>query len=117
MDQQQSFRVLVVEDSPTLRRLWAKLLGEQKIETATNGSDALDRCAATVYDIVLMDITMPVMSGDAAVSKLRERGYHPGVVIALTANAMEEDKRQYLRAGMDAVITKPFKMVQLQEVA
>ena len=111
----EGLEILVVEDSPTLRRLWSKLLLEQKcaVETATNGSDALDKCSVKRYDVVLMDITMPVMSGDEAVKKLRERGY-PGVVIALTANAMETDKAQYLEAGMDTVITKPFKMAELQ---
>ena len=116
-------KVLVVEDSSTLRRLWAKLLKEQKcdVETATNGMDAIERCSAVLkegkesYDVVLMDITMPIMSGDDAVRKLREMGWK-GIVIALTANAMESDRQHYLEAGMDAVITKPFQMNQLRSV-
>ena len=58
---------------------------------------------------------MPVMSGDVAVSKMRENGYS-GIVIALTANAMDEDKQLYLNVGMDAVVTKPFKMNELRMV-
>ena len=106
--------VLVVEDSSTLRRLWAKLLKEQKciVETASNGADAIEKCSEKLYDVVLMDITMPIMSGDVAVRKLRESGY-PGVVIALTANAMESDKVHYMEVGMNAVVTKPFKMSEL----
>ena len=68
-----------------------------------------------MYDIVLMDITMPIMSGDEAVKKLREMNW-TGVVIALTANAMESDRNYYLDAGMDAVVTKPFQMAQLRSV-
>ena len=113
----EGLQVLVVEDSSTLRRLWAKLLTEQSciVETATNGMDAVEKCALRVYDLVLMDITMPVMSGDVAVAKLRQNNYD-GIVIALTANAMEEDKERYLQAGMDAVVTKPFKMDELRSV-
>ena len=62
-----------------------------------------------------MDITMPVMSGDVAVKKLRDLGWED-TVIALTANAMESDKQKYLEAGMDAVLTKPCKMDNLKSV-
>ena len=68
-----------------------------------------------LYDVVLMDITMPVMSGDEAVKKLRGMNWR-GVVIALTANAMESDRDFYLSVGMDAVVTKPFQMSQLRTV-
>lgn len=119
----KGLKVLVVEDSSTLRRLWAKLLKEQNciVETATNGMDAIEKCSEVlkkgtdIYDVVLMDITMPVMSGDEAVKKLREMKWK-GVVIALTANAMESDREHYLEAGMDAVVTKPFQMNQLRAV-
>ena len=83
------------------------------------GQDALDKCGARAkddrYDVTLMDITMPVMSGDVAVKKLRERDWSD-VVIALTANAMESDREKYLQAGMDAVLTKPCKMDNLKAV-
>lgn len=62
-----------------------------------------------------MDITMPVISGDEAVRKLREQGWDRAV-IALTANAMESDKQKYLEAGMDAVLTKPCKMDNLKNI-
>jgi len=108
-------KVLCVEDSATLRRLWAKLLTEQgcTVETAKNGQEALNQCADNLYDVVLMDITMPVMSGDTAVAKLRQAGWE-GVVVALTANALETDREKYLKAGMDAVVTKPFQMDDLR---
>ena len=113
----QGMDLLIVEDSATLRRLWCKLLIEQGciVQVAGNGQEALDKCAEMKYDVVLMDITMPVMSGDEAVKRLRDLGWD-GVVIALTANAMESDKQKYLEAGMDAVLTKPCKMDNLKSV-
>ena len=113
----KGINLLIVEDSATLRRLWSKLLLEQGciVSAAGNGQEALDKCADTKYDVVLMDITMPVMSGDVAVKKLRDLGWED-TVIALTANAMESDKQKYLEAGMDAVLTKPCKMDNLKSV-
>ncbi len=113
----QGIDLLIVEDSATLRRLWCKLLKEQGciVQAAGNGQEALDKCAEKKYDVVLMDITMPVMTGDEAVKRLRDLGWD-GVVIALTANAMETDKQKYLEAGMDAVLTKPCKMDNLKNV-
>ncbi|QDZ23771.1 signal transduction histidine kinase [Chloropicon primus] len=113
----QGINLLIVEDSATLRRLWSKLLIEQGcvVSAAGNGQEALDKCAETKYDVILMDITMPVMSGDEAVKRLRESGWDQAV-IALTANAMESDKLKYLEAGMDAVLTKPCRMDNLKKV-
>ncbi|QDZ17492.1 signal transduction histidine kinase [Chloropicon primus] len=113
----RGINLLIVEDSATLRRLWCKLLIEQGcvVSAAGNGKEALDKCAESKYDVVLMDITMPVMSGDEAVKRLRDQGWDQAV-IALTANAMESDKQKYLEAGMDAVLTKPCKMDNLKKV-
>ena len=113
----QGINLLIVEDSATLRRLWSKLLLEQGciVSAASNGQEALDKCKESKYDVVLMDITMPVMSGDEAVKRLREQGWDQAV-IALTANAMESDKQKYLKCGMDAVLTKPCKMDNLKNV-
>ena len=60
-----------------------------------------------------MDITMPVLSGDQAVKKLRKGGWD-GIVVALTGNALEIDQEEFLAAGMDAVLTKPFQMERLR---
>ena len=113
----QGINLLIVEDSATLRRLWCKLLIDEGciVDAAGNGREALDKCAEKKYHVVLMDITMPVMSGDEAVKRLRELGWDQAV-IALTANAMESDKQKYIEAGMDAVLTKPCKMLNLKSV-
>ena len=117
LDFPQGINLLIVEDSATLRRLWCKLLIDEGciVDAAGNGREALDKCAEKKYHVVLMDITMPVMSGDEAVKRLRELGWDQAV-IALTANAMESDKQKYIEAGMDAVLTKPCKMHNLKSV-
>jgi len=108
--------VLVVEDSVTLLRLWAKLVRNLgcEVDTAPNGQEALDKCAVNSYNIVLMDISMPKLSGDKAVQKLRESGWK-GIVIALTANSSNSDCASYIELGFDSVITKPFQMETLRE--
>ncbi|QDZ21584.1 signal transduction histidine kinase [Chloropicon primus] len=106
---------LVAEDSTTLRKLWTRLLEEQgcTVDAAGNGAEALSLCEKNYYDVVLMDITMPVLSGDQAVKKLRKGGWD-GIVVALTGNALEIDQEKFLAAGMDAVLTKPFQMERLR---
>eukprot|EP00238_Polyblepharides_amylifera_P008738 CAMPEP_0196575838 /NCGR_PEP_ID=MMETSP1081-20130531/5227_1 /TAXON_ID=36882 /ORGANISM="Pyramimonas amylifera, Strain CCMP720" /LENGTH=976 /DNA_ID=CAMNT_0041894257 /DNA_START=94 /DNA_END=3024 /DNA_ORIENTATION=+ len=110
-------KVLVVEDSVTLLRLWAKLVRNLgcEVDTAPNGQEALDKCAANVFDVVLMDISMPKLSGDKAVQQLRGSGWK-NIVIALTANANNADIASYIELGFDSVITKPFQMETLREV-
>ena len=106
---------LVAEVSTTLRKLWSRLLEEQgcQVDAVGNGQEALDLCEKKSYDVVLMDITMPVLSGDQAVKKLRKGGWD-GIVVALTGNALEIDQEKFLAAGMDAVLTKPFQMERLR---
>ena len=106
---------LVAEDSTTLRKLWTRLLEEQgcTVDAVGNGAEALSSCETKNYDVVLMDITMPVLSGDQVVKRLRRGGWD-GIVVALTGNAMEIDQEKFLAAGMDAVLTKPFQMERLR---
>ena len=106
---------LIAEDSSTLRKLWSRLLQEQgcTVESVGNGREALDMCKTKAYDVVLMDITMPVLSGDQAVKQLRKDGWE-GVVIALTGNDTEIDQDKFIDSGMDAVLTKPFQMERLR---
>ena len=98
-----------------MRKLWTRLLEEQgcTVDAVGNGAEALSLCEKNYYDVVLMDITMPVLSGDQAVKKLRKGGWD-GIVVALTGNALEIDQEEFLAAGMDAVLTKPFQMERLR---
>ena len=108
-------RVLLVEDNAINMEI-AKMILEQKnfqVETAENGREAVDKVSASrpgTYDVILMDIQMPVMDGYAATRAIRalpDRELASVPVIAMTANAFSEDIRASEEAGMQAHIAKP----------
>jgi len=100
--------VLVVDDGENNRSLVRLLLEEVglRVDEAQNGQVALDRVAHTAYDLVLMDMQMPVMDGATATRRLRDRGCTTPVV-ALTANAMKGFERELEEAGFSGYQTKP----------
>jgi CheY-like chemotaxis protein len=101
-------RVLVVDDGAENRQLIHVLLEEVglHVSDAENGQIALDRIAAEDFDLVLMDMQMPVMDGQTATMRLRERGCELPI-IALTANAMKGFEKQLEEAGFSGFQTKP----------
>ncbi len=101
-------RVLVVDDGPENRELVALVLGEHGlwVDEAENGQVALDKLAGGGFDLVLMDMQMPVLDGYGATRELRRRGFDRPIV-ALTANAMAGYEKEVLAAGCSAYITKP----------
>jgi CheY-like chemotaxis protein len=101
-------RVLLAEDNPDNQRLIAlhvQRLGAE-LAVAGNGEEALQRALAEPFDLVLMDMQMPVLDGIQATRRLRAQGYR-GPIVALTANAMQEDIRRCEEAGCDGFLTKP----------
>ncbi len=111
-------RVLLVEDHQISQNFFAEVLKRygHHIELATNGTEALEKLQDHTYDLVLMDIQMPVMDGMEAVGKIRDMekvkgGHLP--VIALTAHAREEDRLEVLSKGFDGYVAKPMKIVEL----
>ena len=90
------------------QRLNKSLSAGLSVETADNGAQALSRLGDTPFDVVLMDMQMPVMDGLEATRRIRVR---PGLqrlpVLAMTANAMTADRERCLQAGMDEVLVKP----------
>lgn len=106
-------RVLLVEDGPDNQRLISRILERAggQVAIAENGRRACEVALAALaegapYDLLLMDMQMPIMDGYQATRVLREAGYR-GTIIALTANAMVGDERKCLEAGCDAYLTKP----------
>jgi CheY-like chemotaxis protein len=102
--------VLLAEDNPVNALLARALLGREgcTVDRVANGAEALAALSAAPYDLVLMDMRMPGMDGLTATRELRARGIRTPVV-ALTANAFEEDRRACLEAGMDDFLAKPLK--------
>ena len=83
-----------------------------KIQTAENGAEALENFAVDIFDIILMDIRMPIMDGITATKKIRDQekfaATTPQIILAVTAHAFQEQKNKFLKAGFDGVLTKPF---------
>jgi CheY-like chemotaxis protein/HPt (histidine-containing phosphotransfer) domain-containing protein len=111
-------RVLCAEDFPTnqiIIRMMLEDLGHQ-VDIADNGLLAVEACARTRYDLVLMDGRMPEMDGASATRLIRAGGPPEApvqdrdlMIVALTANASEEDRIRYLGSGMDDFLTKPIE--------
>jgi signal transduction histidine kinase len=107
-------RILLAEDNAVNQTVIKKLLQQlgYTINMVRNGQEALDRLHMQFYDVILMDIEMPVMGGIEATRKIMEEweeGSRP-YIIAMTANAMPGDRERYLAAGMNDYISKPFKL-------
>ena len=106
-------RVLMVEDNETNRLILEQILNRLgcHVTHAGNGLEALDILRQRSFDLVLMDVQMPVMDGLVAASKIRERESALGLprqpIIALTANALAGDREMCLQAGMDDYVAKP----------
>jgi CheY-like chemotaxis protein len=115
------FRVLLAEDSATNRKVIEASLErlELDVESAVNGVEAVEMAAQKYYDLILMDIAMPKMSGLEATRKIRsgEGKSHRSRIIAITANAFEEDKENCIAAGMDDFISKPINIAHFRELA
>jgi signal transduction histidine kinase/DNA-binding response OmpR family regulator len=113
-------RVLVVEDEPINMLLISEVLRKMGIEVikAGNGKEALVMIAVHAPDLVFMDINMPVMDGFAATSQIRSSttGLNKLPIIALTADAREEDKERCLESGMNDYISKPFKLEEIYAI-
>lgn len=108
-------KILVADDSIPNQML-VKILLERaglQVDIVSNGKDAIDKIEQNNdYDAVLMDIHMPVMDGLEAVGILKEKGF-AAPIIALTADAAEEDKRRFLKKGFDDYVSKPIDKAQL----
>jgi len=121
----ESLVILLVEDNPMNQTVATKMLEKvgHKVTVAANGQEALELMDRTNFDLVLMDVQMPVMGGLEATQAIRAREarrswamaghWRPMPIIAMTAHAMAGDRQRCLEAGMDDYVTKPIKPFEL----
>lgn len=112
-------KVLLIEDNPVNQLVFEGMITELgfEIDIADNGEQGIEMWKQKYYDIIFMDVQMPVMDGLDATRIIRslEKPDAHLPIIALTANAMEEDEYACLAAGMDAFMTKPLNLQVLRE--
>ena len=115
---------MVVDDVELNREIAVAVIEDagMEVETAENGQEAVEMLAGSVegyYDIVLMDVMMPIMNGyetTQEIRKLENRKLADIPIIAMTANAFEEDRIAALKAGMDDHLAKPIQLEKLYEI-
>jgi signal transduction histidine kinase/ActR/RegA family two-component response regulator len=103
-------QILVAEDNPVNQKLLLKLLEKSghQVTLAKNGKEAVNYFRANRFDVILMDVQMPVMSGEEAAKAIRRLpGGQSVPIVAVTAHALPDDQRRMLDGGMNSVITKP----------
>jgi len=111
-------RILLVEDNEVNRTIATKLLEKRGhvVIAVENGALAVERTANDHFDVVLMDVQMPVMDGLTATTHIRTREHGTGThlpIVAVTAHALDDDRKRCLAAGMDDFLTKPIRSSDL----
>ena len=117
---QPSLHILVADDVLVNQKLLQRMLEKlgHRVTVVTNGREALDIASTERFDLVLMDVQMPVMDGLASTAAIRQRERSSDrhtPIIAVTAHAMQGDKDRFLDAGMDGYISKPVGRAELVE--
>lgn len=101
-------RILLAEDEEFISRMinLRLTLKGHEIDSAVNGQEAVDKALNGHYDLILMDMHMPVMDGHKATQTLRDKGYQ-GLIVAVTASVMSADSEKAIKSGCDEYISKP----------
>ena len=117
--QNKDLKILVVDDNEINLLLISEILKKLKVTSfslARNGQKAIDECLEKSFDIILMDINMPILNGIEATNILRKEHNIKTPIIALTANSLEGDKDKFLENGMDDYLSKPFNLEKFIEI-
>ncbi|KEZ71278.1 hypothetical protein C5I_0126280 [Pseudomonas syringae pv. syringae FF5] len=112
-------RVLLVEDNPVNQLVAKGILGKLGCEViiSSHGGEALEQLEQGHFDLVLMDCNMPVMDGYEASRQIRSSGRWPNLpIVALTANAMPDERERCKAAGMNDYLAKPFRRAELVSI-
>jgi CheY-like chemotaxis protein len=120
-DSSRKLNVLLAEDNPVNQKLAVRILKNEghEVTIANNGQEAVETSASGDFDVILMDVQMPVMSGLEAAAEIRRRERATGrhiAIVAMTAHAMTGDRERCLESGMDAYLSKPIKANEMMEV-
>jgi len=106
----KSKRVLIVDDNDLNRKLFENLIGQLfSVESAKNGLEAVELAKAMDFNLILMDIQMPLMDGITAMKKIRQETNLTCPILAVTAYAEESDRNSFLEQGFDDFVTKPIR--------
>lgn len=113
----KQLNILLAEDNPVNQKVAVSILKKEgfNVTVANNGKEVISLLEKDKFDLVLMDVHMPEMDGLEATKIIREKGINTPIV-ALTANAFEEDRKRCLEAGMDAYLSKPIRIGELFNV-
>ncbi len=116
----KGLRILLAEDNFMNQKIATRMLEKKGwvVSVAQNGREAVDRVNNEVYDIVLMDVQMPIVDGLEATRLIREEEKNTGrhiPIVAMTAHAMEGDERKCLASGMDGYVSKPIDITKVYE--
>jgi len=113
--QQNPLKIMVAEDNLINQKLIIRILNKLGYEPdlAQNGLEVLEKLKSKSFDVILMDIQMPEMDGLEATGAVRKLSIPQPIIIAMTANAMSEDRDICIKAGMDDYIAKPMKLQEL----
>lgn len=119
----ERLKILLVEDNLLNQRVVTFNLKKYQYEVtiANNGLEAVEKFGDDNFDVILMDIMMPVMDGLEATAKIREIEKKQGIkkrtpIVALTANTMDNDKEKCISYGMDEFLAKPFDIEKLNVI-
>ncbi len=122
IEESDKLKILVVEDNEINRKLIKRTLENYNIEVtlANNGKEALDEVKNRKFDLVFMDIAMPVMDGVEALHEILKHELEVGSkhtpIVALTANALKGDRERFLNEGFDEYVTKPIKRSNVEAI-
>ena len=115
-----SLKILVADDDPLNQRLMQVLLSREghEVDVASNGLEAFDAVKFKMFDLVFMDLQMPVMDGMEASRRIREweEGSRHTFIIALTASYLPEEGHRLFEAGIDNYISKPFQLDHIERM-
>jgi CheY-like chemotaxis protein len=113
----RQLKILLAEDNPVNQKVATRLLGRlgYNAVVVNNGREAVEAVRREPYDVVFLDVQMPEMDGLTAAGLIKaEFATKPPYLIAMTANAMQGDREECLKAGMDDYVSKPIRLEDLQ---